>query len=126
MTWGAFSALPDLERDLWLVKAEAEANRCKCGNDRTACSNPEHDWFPQRTVCYAEMEAQAANRRYDELHEAAPFHDGTFSNWSQRATATTPYHYRDGVSVWVAPVDLSPDDDFLTRQPRGGDRGDQA
>lgn len=89
-------------------------------------------WYPQRTICYAEMESQAANRKYDELHEAAPFHDGTFTEWAEKPSAATPYHFRDGVSVWVAPVDLSPGDKFLSDprapgKPRGGESNrDQA
>lgn len=79
------------------------------------------------------MEVQAANRRYDELHEDRPYHDGSFTRWAKEPSRQTPYHYRDGVSVWVAPVDLSPDDNFLTDAKavptpvsRGGEHGDEA
>jgi hypothetical protein len=59
------------------------------------------------------MEELAARRRYDMLHEREPYHDGTFENWSKDASAEFPYRYDDGVRIWVAPVDLTPDDDFL-------------
>lgn len=79
------------------------------------------------------MEAAAANRRYDQIHEKRPFHDGTFTQWAESASAAFPYHYRDGVNIWVAPVDLAPHDRFLTdpnapavaTEPEGGeDSGD--
>lgn len=59
------------------------------------------------------MAAQAANRQYDALHEAKPFHDGTFTVWTKERSEATPFHYRDGVTIWVSPDDLTPDDDFL-------------
>lgn len=61
------------------------------------------------------MAAAAANRMYDQLHEAKPFHDGTFTEWAKEYSRETPYHFRDGVTVWVSHEDLTPDDDFLTR-----------
>lgn len=60
------------------------------------------------------MESAAANRAYDALHEDRPFHDGTHTMWAKEASPDTPYHARDGVTVWVTPADLSPDDTFLT------------
>lgn len=95
------------------------------------CSDPEHAWYPQRTVCFADMQSAAANRRYDELHEAKPYHDGTFKTWSEKPVnsygeLTHPFHYRDGVSIWASPVDLAPDDDFLSAPKRGGEHGDEA
>jgi hypothetical protein len=59
------------------------------------------------------MELSAANRRYDAKHEEKPYHDGTFSKWTVEPTKKTPYHYRDGVSVFVSATDLNPEDDFL-------------
>ncbi len=59
------------------------------------------------------MERAAAEWRYDAIHEDEPYHDGTFKNFSAVRTIDTPYHYRDGVNVWVAKHDLTPDDDFL-------------
>lgn len=72
------------------------------------------DWFPQRTVCYATMAQAWAEHRYNEMHKDAPFHDGTFTEWGSERTRRTPFHFRDdGVTLWMASVDLSPDDDFL-------------
>lgn len=59
------------------------------------------------------MEAAAANHRYDQLHEALQFHDGTFTQWAKAAGPETPYHYRDGVTIWVSTVDLDPEGTFL-------------
>ncbi len=66
------------------------------------------------------MEEAAANRGYDKLHEALPYHDGTFTSWAKEHSPSHPYHARDGVRIWVAPEDLSPDDKFLS--PSGGER----
>ena len=54
-----------------------------------------------------------AEAKYDELHKAAPYHDGTFTKWGRERSKKTPYHYRDGVKIWVADTDLSPHDHFL-------------
>jgi hypothetical protein len=59
------------------------------------------------------MEQAAADRRYSALHEDLPFHDGEFKHWSKHASLDTPYHYQDGVNIWVADADLNPDDNFL-------------
>lgn len=63
------------------------------------------------------MERAAAAWRYGHIHEDAPFHDGTFpedlNRWSATRTTETPYHYSDGVTVWVSARDLAPEDDFL-------------
>lgn len=85
-----------------------------CGHPREVCSDRSATWFPQRTICYPAMEAAAANRRYDQLHEEKPYHDGTFGRWSKEPTPGTPYHYKDGVTIWVAQEDYSPEDDFLS------------
>jgi hypothetical protein len=78
------------------------------------CSDPRTSWYPQRRICYATMALQSAEAKYDELHKDLPFHDGTFSNWSVDRSRQAPFHYRDGVSLWVADIDLTPDDDFLS------------
>lgn len=72
------------------------------------------------------METEAAKRLYSLLHEDKPFHDGTFTSWSDKPSKAHPYHHGDGVTVWVAPVDLTPDDKFLTDAnapaiPKGGE-----
>ena len=92
---------------------EADLLLCpQCGNLREECSSPDRTWFPQRHVCYASREQAAADRRYGEKHEK-PFHNGTESRWADKATPRYPYHFRDGVRVFVAPVDLNPTDNFL-------------
>lgn len=52
-------------------------------------------------------------RRFDEIHEDAQWHDGTYTNFTAKPTTGTPFHYMDGVTLWVSAKDLSPDDDFL-------------
>lgn len=63
------------------------------------------------------MEQAAADWRYDQLHKERPFHDGTFPDdpraWMKERSKSHPYHYRDGVTLWVAEVDLAPHDHFL-------------
>lgn len=63
------------------------------------------------------MAEAAANARYDQLHEAKPYHDGTFNLWSKDRSPLFPFHYRDGVTIWVSPDDLTPEDDFLDDGP---------
>ena len=65
------------------------------------------------------MDLAAAERRYKTLHEKQPFHDGTFESWAKDPSLSHPYHFLDGVRIFVAETDLFPDDDFL----KGGDRG---
>jgi len=60
------------------------------------------------------MALQSAEAKYDDLHKALPFHDGTFSNWAAERSKQTPFQYREGVSLWVANIDLTPDDEFLS------------
>lgn len=60
------------------------------------------------------MELAAAERKYDDLHHDAPWHDGTFENWSAEKSPAFPYGHRDGVQLWISPVDVDPDDRFLS------------
>ncbi len=59
------------------------------------------------------MERMSSAARYADLHEEQPFHDGTFTQWSDKRTAVTPVHFNEGVTIWVADEDLSPHDHFL-------------
>lgn len=59
------------------------------------------------------MEREGAARKYARLHEKAPFHDGTFTDWAEKASSAHPYHFMDGVTIYVAPVDVNPHDHFL-------------
>lgn len=61
------------------------------------------------------MSNLAARRKYDDLHQDRPFHDGTFTSWAKEADRDHPFRYDDGVTVWVSSEDLTPDDDFLSR-----------
>jgi hypothetical protein len=71
--------------------------------------------YPQRDVCYATMEREAANAKYERLHKDRPWHDGTFSStWSSEPSSRYPYKYDMGVTIGVSETDLRPDDAFLT------------
>lgn len=59
------------------------------------------------------MEQAAALWRYQALHEDRPYHNGDFKDWAAERTAAHPYHYLDGVTVYVARTDLNPADGFL-------------
>jgi hypothetical protein len=59
------------------------------------------------------MEQAAADARYDGLHKELPYHDGTFKRWAKERSPQFPYHFRDGVRIWVSDEDLSPHDHFL-------------
>lgn len=68
------------------------------------------------------MQLAAANRRYDQLHKEKPFHDGTFRIWMEKPSQLTPFHYRDGVTIWISEEDLtSADDDDFLEQRSGAD-----
>lgn len=66
------------------------------------------------------MDEAAASWRYEQLHKDVPYHDGTFKSWARERSSSHPYHFRDGVRIWVAPEDLAPDDDFLGRPSHQG------
>ena len=66
-----------------------------------------------RSICYSQMERAAAERQYARLHEDAPWHDGTFTSWRKEPSASHPYHFQDGVTVFISTVDLAPGDNFL-------------
>lgn len=65
------------------------------------------------------MQREAMEARYNDLHREQPYHDGTFTHWTEKRTERTPFHYRDGVSLWLSPTDDTPDDDFLGQASRG-------
>lgn len=98
-----------------MARYERKRDECpQCHRPRSECSDPERDWYSVRTICFATMEREAAQAMYADLHADAPFHDGTFRNWSAKRNRITPYHFGEGVSIWVAPVDVNPEDDFLS------------
>lgn len=105
-------ASPDAEYRI--AKWEQDRDRCPVhGGSTQECPDDERDWFPQRDVCWPAAQLAAANRRYAMLHEGAPYHDGSFARWAKEPSADFPFHYLDGVTIWLSPVDLTPDDDFL-------------
>jgi hypothetical protein len=120
--------LPTDEQSIQIAAWEFERNRCKQhGGDLSECADESQDWYPTRTVCLPSMVLASAEARYDALHDKAPFHDGTFTKWAAARDDAHPYHFRDGVTVWVSPTDVNPDDDFLSAQThRGPDPGDGA
>lgn len=59
------------------------------------------------------MYLAGAQRLYDEVHKERPWHDGFRRVWSKEFSRRTPYHYRDGVAIWLSPTNDTPDDDFL-------------
>jgi hypothetical protein len=121
LTTDAFYALPELEQAVQAELYEKDQHRHSCGNDYEVCGDPEKDWFPQRAVCYAQMEQAAADWRYDEEY-GGRFHDGTFKKWSDTRSAETPFGHRDGVTIYVAETDLFPDDDWLPPLANKSDR----
>lgn len=60
------------------------------------------------------MEREAAAAAYSRLHADAPYHDGSWADWSDKQSASHPYGYNDGVKFGVAVRDLAPDDKFTT------------
>lgn len=114
MTTDAFYRLPEVEQAAQIGEWEREQGVCPThGGAREDCADPERPWFPQRTVCYAAMERAAAEWKYAELHKVEPYHDGSFRRWSRERTDSHPYGAHDGVTIWVADVDLAPHDHFL-------------
>lgn len=59
------------------------------------------------------MDQAAAERKWNTLHEKAPWHDGTFEDWAPDRSDSHPFHMNDGVQIWVDKTDWNPDDHFL-------------
>lgn len=59
------------------------------------------------------MQLAGAQALYAALHKDAPFHDGSFANWSADRSRDFPFHFSDGVTIWMSPTELAPDDKFL-------------
>ena len=59
------------------------------------------------------MDLAAADRKWAALHEDRPWHDGSFTSWVKERSDSHPFHFQDGVRLWVSDVDYSPDDTFL-------------
>lgn len=75
------------------------------------------------------MQLKGAERLYGLLHEEQPFHDGSFRSWAKSPSTSHPFHYLDGVSIWLSPTELDADDDFLSgvsSQQAVSDEGESA
>jgi hypothetical protein len=88
------------------------------GGPRSECSDTEKEWFPQRDICRPTAALAAARRIYDMVHQARPFHDGTFDDsdprhWAEKPSRDFPFRYDDGVSIRLALTDENPEDQFL-------------
>lgn len=59
------------------------------------------------------MARAAVQRAFDRKHEEKPYHNGAFEDWRAEPDATHLWHYQDGVTLWLSPYDLTPDDDWL-------------
>ena len=77
------------------------------------CADPDRLWYPQRHICFATKARDAADRAFGEKHKAKPFHNGREKGWAKDYSPQTPFHFRDGVRVWVSQHDLTPDDAFI-------------
>lgn len=71
----------------------------KCGNPREVCSDPDVDWYPQRSVCYASITQDVAERRWK-------------AKRAGKSIDAEGINEESGTAVWVSTLDLSPDDDF--------------
>jgi hypothetical protein len=99
--------LPDEDRDLLL--AEHELICPQCGNLRSDCSDPERDWFPQESVCWATATLQSGKRDLAEFY-------------ADEKPQTGHLHPLDGVTVWASDVDRgnwSPDGSGAAGNPNG-------
>lgn len=113
----AFDRLPETERDLWITRWEKARERCPdCGNPIAECSDPRRQWWSYRRVDYAAMERMAAEAAYEALHEKRPWHNGTFTSWADKRSASHPYHFKHGVTIGVADHDVTPWDSKWTTQ----------
>jgi hypothetical protein len=63
------------------------------------------------------MELAAARRLYELRHKERPYHDGTFKFWAEEPSRNFPYKYDDGVTIWLSPSELNPEDEFLGVPP---------
>jgi len=59
------------------------------------------------------MALAAANALLDEKHKDQPYHNGTETSWAKERNSEHPFHYKDGVHIWVSKYDLTPDADWI-------------
>lgn len=82
------------------------------------CADADRTWFPQLTVCYPTMVEESARAEYARLHEKRPWHDGSFSKWSEEPSATFRFHFQHGTHIWAADTDHELGGDFLRSEGR--------
>lgn len=105
-----FWALPAWEQADHIADWEIEREKCpQCGGPREVCGDPDLDWYHRLTVCEPTMLANGAARRWALKHKDKPFHDGDFQSWAKEPSNSHPYHFEDGVRVWVSRDDPGPD-----------------
>jgi len=89
------------ERDGWYNLLEYEDAVCpRCGNLRAVCSDPDTDWFPQLSRCWASASVDVVSRKWHRKHEKS-------------SPDSAGYLPTDGGMPWVSTEDLTPDDDFV-------------
>ena len=71
-----------------------------CGNLISECSDPERDWHPHLSTCYATASRQWGRRVLDKKFE-------------KRKPDTDGLHPLDGASVYVTPFAPEGDDPFV-------------
>lgn len=114
MPVSAFWSLPEVEQEDWRAHVEAERETCKFHHGPVSeCDDDERDWFPQMVVCWPSAQLAAAQALYADQHMERPYHDGSFQSWSKERTRAYPFHYRDGVSMYLAPIEMDPDNQWL-------------
>lgn len=116
MTLAQFDRLPESERGYWIADWQLAELECSdCGRPVSECSDPARKFYPFRRICYATMEREAADAAYQALHDeesGAAFHDGTFTRWAGKRSASHPYAANAGVTIGVADRNLAPWDRF--------------
>lgn len=81
--------MPEDDRDTLLAYDELVCPRC--GNLRAECENPDLDWHPRTSVCWAMATEEWAGRRLQARHEGEKVSDDAL-------------HPLDGRWVWVSTV----------------------
>lgn len=79
--------------------------------------------YPVRHVCYVKMAEARSNWLWDKRREGQ-FHDGSFERWNDERTEQFPFAHRDGVTIYVSPVDPDPTSDWLRGQTQSSGRQD--
>lgn len=92
-----------MERDLWVADWDRTMLACpKCGGDRDECKDAEKVWHLWRKVCHKTAALAAARRIHDEEYKSEPWSNEAGTKRAKEFSEATPFHYLDGVSLWVA------------------------